>query len=250
VNDYTSVATLYDHYVTVDLDIPFFVDAIVGARGVLELMAGTGRVSTALVETGARVTCVDGSEAMLRVLRRKLGARLTGTLCADVSALPLRRGFDIALIPFNSFAEVLDQGAQRQVLAEVHRVLRPGGRFVCTLHNPLVRRRSLDGASRTLAQFQVDDGTWTVEAAGYIEPDGQVARSRQTYVCRGVDGGVRTWFEQDVRFALIERGEFEQLAAAAAFEVESLVGDYTGAAFDAATSPYLIWTLRSLGRAV
>jgi len=81
-------ADLYDSYVRVTQDIPFFLYA---ARqidgGVLELMCGTGRVSLPLVEAGVRLTCVDYSADMLAVLRRKLAAHhLRAELVCPVSA--------------------------------------------------------------------------------------------------------------------------------------------------------------------
>src|SRR5512136_1779589 len=74
--DYDGIAEIYDLYATADYDIPFFVSEVEKARGpVLELMAGTGRVSVPLLEAGAALTCVDGSRGMLEVLSRKLARR-------------------------------------------------------------------------------------------------------------------------------------------------------------------------------
>lgn len=244
MDDYAQVATLYDHYVRADLDIPFFVVAVAGAGCILELMAGTGRVSEALARTGAAVTCVDRSWEMLAVLRGKLGDAPTNVICADVRSLPLKTGFDAALLPFNSFAELVDREGQREALAEVNRVVRPGGRFVCTLHNPVVRRRTLDGTQRTVGHFTVHGDTWTVTAVGSVEPEGRVARSKQTYVCKSPTGEMRDRIEQEIRFALIGREEFESMAEEAGFVVDSLVGDYTGSPFDPSESPHLIWRLR------
>jgi len=73
---YDDVADLYDLHVTVDLDVPFFVNEAQRVCGkVLELMAGTGRVSIPLVEAGVELTCVDVSEGMLERLRAKLRAK-------------------------------------------------------------------------------------------------------------------------------------------------------------------------------
>ena len=51
--DYDSVAEIYDLYVTVDYDIPFFLSEAANAKGpVLELTAGTGRLSLPLARVG------------------------------------------------------------------------------------------------------------------------------------------------------------------------------------------------------
>ena len=67
------VAGLYDTYVNTTFDVPFFLNEAKGVSGeVLELMAGTGRVSIPLIKAGVRLTCVDRSSAMLTILEEKL----------------------------------------------------------------------------------------------------------------------------------------------------------------------------------
>ena len=91
-NDYGPVAHLYDIYVNVDLDVQFFVDCASTHSGpILELMAGTGRVSKGLVRANSAVTCVDISLEMLKVLRTKFADSTNAprTICADVRTLPL-----------------------------------------------------------------------------------------------------------------------------------------------------------------
>jgi 2-polyprenyl-3-methyl-5-hydroxy-6-metoxy-1,4-benzoquinol methylase len=59
------IADLYDVYVTTTVDVPFFLEELKTTSGpVLELMAGTGRLSLPLAEAGARLTCVDISGLM------------------------------------------------------------------------------------------------------------------------------------------------------------------------------------------
>ncbi len=46
-----------------------------------------------------------------------------------------------------------------------------------------------------------------------------------------------------IRFALLQRTEFEALAEASGFQIRSFYGDYTYAPFQEETSPYMIWVL-------
>lgn len=247
MNSYTSIAHLYDNYVVMDLDIPLFVEALDGADAVLELMAGTGRVSEVLVEAHPNVTCVDRSAAMLSVFRKKPKLAGMPAICADVCELPLGPNYDLVVLPFNSFAELTNREDQVRALAEVARVLRPDGRFICTLHNPAVRRQTLDGEARQIGRFRTDRGDWTVTATGSAR--GSLAESAQVYVCRDGHGRVVERLEQTVQFALIERKEFEEMAMAAGLVVESTRGDYEeGVVSD--SSPFLIWSLRRGRRAV
>ncbi len=111
------------------------------AHRVLELGAGSGLHTAALVRTGAHVTASDISSSALELLRRRLvalaGERLT-TRVADMETLPYESGsFDIV-----ACAGSLSYGEPNLVDAEVRRVLRDGGTFVCVdslNHNPVYR---------------------------------------------------------------------------------------------------------------
>jgi transposase len=59
---YARIAAQYDAFVTTDADIPFFVEFARQTSGpILELMAGTGRVTLPLLKSGAEVVAVDYS---------------------------------------------------------------------------------------------------------------------------------------------------------------------------------------------
>ena len=68
---------------------------------VLEVGAGTGRVTGLLLAAGARVVATERAPAMLEVARRQLGPPAQGRcalVCADARALPVRADWaDVAL---------------------------------------------------------------------------------------------------------------------------------------------------------
>ena len=136
--DYSKVADLYDVYVQTDIDVPFFIEEARGCRRVLELTSGSGRLSLPLLEAGVSLSCLDSSPEMLAALRKKCAARgfAPPVYTEDMTAFALPERFDLILIPFNAFAEITTPEAQRQALQAIHRHLEPGGRFICTLHNP------------------------------------------------------------------------------------------------------------------
>jgi ubiquinone/menaquinone biosynthesis C-methylase UbiE len=71
--EWDRVAPFYDNYAQATFDIQFFVQEATKIPGeVLELMAGTGRVSLPLVKAGVHLTCVDNTPEMLAILRQKL----------------------------------------------------------------------------------------------------------------------------------------------------------------------------------
>lgn len=100
----------------------------------LDLATGTGDLARALAAAGARrVVAVDFTPAMLAAARRKIGAdgaaRGRVALCAgDALRLPFADGaFDCAVNGF-LLRNVADLP---RALAELHRVLAPGGRLCC-----------------------------------------------------------------------------------------------------------------------
>lgn len=243
--DYDSIAEIYDLYVTADYDIPFFLQEAGGIEGpVLELTAGTGRLSLPLVQAGVQLTCVDSSRGMLDVLSRKLRERgLNAEVrCADVCRLELPISFQLAILPFQSFMEIVGEERQRQALAAVFACLAPGGRFICTFHNPAVRRAQVDGVLRIVGRFPTQDGTLVV--SGFEQGGHPVVERLQFFEFFGTDGQLRSKQLLPMEFAFVERDHFESMARDAGFHVLQLYGNYDRSPFDAGRSPVLIWVLQ------
>ncbi|MDH2424598.1 class I SAM-dependent methyltransferase [Sphaerisporangium sp. TRM90804] len=109
----------------------------VRGRRVLEIGCGAGQCGRWLAGQGAEVAAFDLSFRQLQHSRRiddGLGARLP-VVQADAGRLPFAgASFDLACSAFGALPFVADAGA---VLAEVRRVLRPGGRFVFSVSHPV-----------------------------------------------------------------------------------------------------------------
>ena len=94
-----------------------------GARDVLDLGAGTGKLTTRLVERGLDVVAVDPIAEMLELLRGALPA--TPALLGTAEQIPLRdNSVDAVLV-----AQAWHWFDPERAIAEVARVLRPGGRL-------------------------------------------------------------------------------------------------------------------------
>ena len=92
-------------------------------RACLDLGAGTGKFTRLLTRTGAEVTAVEPVEAM----RGQLQAALPGLriLAGTAQAIPLPAGAVDAVV----CAQAFHWFATLEALAEIHRVLKPGGRL-------------------------------------------------------------------------------------------------------------------------
>jgi SAM-dependent methyltransferase len=109
----------------------------VAGRRVVEVGCGAAAGSRWLASQGAQVVAVDLSAGMLR--HASLAADRTGVRAplvqADAVCLPLRSAsFDLACTAFGAVPFVSDSAA---VMREVHRVLRPGGRWVFAVTHPM-----------------------------------------------------------------------------------------------------------------
>jgi SAM-dependent methyltransferase len=109
----------------------------VAGRRVLEVGSGAGQCSRWLVAQGALAVGVDVSSAQLthgRTLDARAGIP-TVVVQADAQTLPFAdRSFDLACSAYGAVPFVSDSAA---VMAEVFRVLRPGGRWVFAVTHPI-----------------------------------------------------------------------------------------------------------------
>jgi len=109
---------------------------VAGAR-VLEVGAGSAPCARWLLRAGARPVALDLSARMLRHaadLGRSTGAAVP-LVQADAMQLPFRDGaFDLACSAFGAVPFVAEP---EQVMREVARVLRPGGRWVFAVNHPM-----------------------------------------------------------------------------------------------------------------
>lgn len=98
----------------------------------IDIGSGTGLLALCLAERVDRLWAIDISPLMGEYLRAKAAsAGLTNveTVTASAASLPLVDG-SASLVVSNYCFHHLDDAGKRRALDEVHRVLRPGGRFV------------------------------------------------------------------------------------------------------------------------
>lgn len=250
INNYDSVADLYDIYVPATFDIDFFVNETKKAPGeVLELMSGTGRVSIPLLEAGVKLTCVDLSARLNAVLEQKLHqlGLQTDVHQMDICQLELRKKFSMVIIPFHSFAHITSPDDQQKALQQIREHLLPGGTFICTLGNPTLRQIAVDGQLRLFRKYALPNTNgvlllWIVENKNLDDP--QVVEAMQFYEEYDTAGVLQSKRMLELHFRLSGKDEFEELAKATGFKVKAFYGNYDYSDFDE-NSPYMIWLLEN-----
>jgi SAM-dependent methyltransferase len=249
---FDKVADLYDYYVKVEFDIDFFLQEAKKIDGkVLELTCGTGRVSIPLLRAGVDLTCVDYSEGMLAVLQKKLEKNRLScrVLKMDISELSLQDRFDLIFIPFNSFSEIVDKSKHKLTLERIRAHLTDRGLFICTLQNPRVRVKSMDGRLKLLGKFPTDSGgSLILQSQLSYDASAHLAHGFQYYEIYNDSKELIDKRTLEMNFYLFARTEFEELVHSAGLRVEDLYGDYDCSGFDEDTSQFMICKLRKARR--
>lgn len=144
----------------------------------LDVPCGFGRHSVPLGRAGYRVVGVDRSESLLAEARRRAGGeRWPDLKRADYRQLPFADGsFDAAVNLFTSLGYLGDE-EDIKVLAEIRRVLRPGGRLVVeTMHRDVLVRRFRERDWQLLGE-----GRLLLEQRTF-DPRSGVAQTTQTLI--------------------------------------------------------------------
>ena len=196
----------------------------VGIEGrVLDLCCGFGRHSLALLELGLDVYGVDlSAELLAQAGDLPGGAALEGRLVrADARAVPFASAtFDGLVNLFSSFGYFGPEG-DLEVLDEIARLLRPGGRAILDLMNPPLVRSNLvphssterDGARLLESRVLRQAGRWVTKDVRLSLPSGEERRWRE-----------------EVR--LYETHELAELLAPRGLEITDVDGDFSGAPYD------------------
>lgn len=136
---------------------------------VLEVGAGPGLVTDLLIGRAPRVTAVEIDEGLAADLRARLAGRGVEVVTADVTALPLPAGRFSAVACFTMLHHVPGPARQDRALAELARVLRPGGLLLGTDGQDTPARRALhvDDVFEPVDPARLGE---RLTAAGFVDP--------------------------------------------------------------------------------
>ncbi len=124
-----------------DLETQFAIHAlgIQPHHHILDLCCGQGRHSIALAKTGLKVTGIDLSQEMLTIAQSTADeSDIPLSLHqADMRNLPnaMSNQFDAVINMFSSFGYLESENDDQQVLHQIHKVLKPGGKLLMDLLN-------------------------------------------------------------------------------------------------------------------
>ncbi len=168
-----SGADFYDRLVGPERTEVREVLALARKRGgaVLDIAAGSGRLTIPLVRSGIKVTAVDLSPDMLSRLRHALpNEPLLESVVADMCDFTLENRYDLAMIGATSIT-LLDRNDRFRLYANVQRHLSVGGVFACTIAGSI--------ASESLS----------VTIDKFVEVEGKDGPEEYIFSQQSVDGG-------------------------------------------------------------
>jgi SAM-dependent methyltransferase len=134
----------------------------------LDLACGHGRIANPLAERGVRVTGLDATPHFLELARKDASERGVDVeyVEGDMRSLPWSERFDRVLCWFTSFG-YFDDDENRQVLAEAHEALKPGGLFAVEMNHRdnLLRRYAAETVSERGDDLMIDRHRFDVQTS-------------------------------------------------------------------------------------
>lgn len=186
----------------------------------LDLCCGWGRHALGLSRRGYRVVGLDGSRYFIEKLAKDMlpsdRCRLA-PLRGDMRCLPLAgESMAMAYQLYTSFGYGTDSSEDMEVLAEVLRVLRPGGTYLLDLINWTLARRAFDG------KFEEEYDEFDVVEECRIDPETEILRIRRALLYR--DGRRPHIYEFEIR--MFDRAGLTSLLEKAGFRVVDFWGEF------------------------
>ncbi|HEV2980922.1 MAG TPA: class I SAM-dependent methyltransferase [Solirubrobacteraceae bacterium] len=188
-------------------DLALWLELAQRQRGpVLEIGAGSGRVSLHLARGGYAVTALDREPALLDALRERDDGATVRTVCVDARHFSLDgERFALCVVPMQT-VQLLDGAGRRSLFSNVRAVLNADGLLACAI---LGRVQPFDCARGDLGpapDTAVVDGVLYSSRATRVTLDGRrvtIERERRTRALAhraraGAAGATEPTFERDV----------------------------------------------------
>lgn len=215
---------------TIDASVAWIIHTLGLTNGdyVLDLGCGPGLYAYRMAQHGLAVTGVDISANSIAYARdfATKHARAVNYLCQNYLTLSMENQFEAALLIYGDYC-TFKPGDRRQLLANVHRSLHPGGYFVLDVTTRVLRsRHGLKNGWNASAGGFWRPGPHLVLEQGFDFPDEDIWLDQYIVVEEsGAMGVYRNWFQD------FNRESITAELAAGGFKVIHVGGDLCGAPF-------------------
>jgi SAM-dependent methyltransferase len=219
---------------------------------VLELGAGTGRITLGIAQDGISIHALEADPAMLEALRRKVAdqprdvqARVV-VVEGDMRRFQLREQFALIIAPFRALLHNLTDRDQLACMTRVREHLRPGGRFAFNVFHPSLEYMShhsgaLAGVWRWVGTVPLPDGGCVVRSeANKYDTVRQRVHSQHRYEEYAADGTLQRTFLHRLELAYLYAPDIRRLLMEAGFKSVQIEGGFDGRAFERDTDELVV----------
>lgn len=239
-------APLYDYFQSgIKGDVDFYLNYFRNYKGkILEIGAGTGRITIPLLKSGLDIIALDIAPKMLEILKKKVKKENISvkTICADMRGFKLKDKFDAIIITFRTFQHMYTVKDQIRALINVKKHLKPNGILIFDVYNPSLK--------------YIQAGDWQWQRDGTVQPAGAKRKFQVEYRNR-YDMSEQMMYQEfrftfpngnqkiaPLKMRFFFRFEIEHLLHLVDLEIKNLYGDFKKNKFEN-TSPEMIWVVTS-----
>jgi SAM-dependent methyltransferase len=227
-------------------DVAFYQAVCRGAKSVLELGSGGGRLLTVLAAPKRRILGLELEPELLALAKRNLRAlplakrKSVRVLRADMRDFELPQRFERVLLPYNALYCLLSKRAALACFHAARRALEPGGKLALDVWNaePFSRSPARTGADdpEPIVTLRHAGRTWDVFERSRVRRAQQRLDVSYTYVPRERGSALEIPIAQ--RYFL--SGEISDLLQRAGFAIEARYGDFSGRRFSARSAQLIL----------
>ena len=246
---YEGVGRFYDLFAD-NSDIPFFLKYAkkIGSP-ILDLAAGTGRVSFALAKEGHEVVALENSQSMLEVAKQKLKhaspvvANKVLLVEGDMTNFNLARNFELVIIP-NSIGHAMTAEEQLSTLQCVHNHLSDSGVFILDIYPGAMQYEHAEFKENPVP---LPDGT-TVERHGEIRSNmlNKIMTVNLQYIVRDSEQNIIEKVEVVSSAALLYNKDIDLLISHSGFVVVDELGGFDGQSYSSESGRRILILKKSM----
>jgi SAM-dependent methyltransferase len=226
--------------------------ALACAGPVLELGAGTGRITLGIAAAGVSVHALDADPGMLDKLRQKLAAapadvrQRVVVVTGDMRAFTLAERFALIIAPFRAFLHNLTEADQLACLNRVREHLRPRGCFAFNVFHPSLEYMArhtgaFAGIWRCAGTFARADGGCIVRSeSNRYDTVKRLVDSQHRYEEYGPDGTLTRMSLHQLQLAYLYPADVRRLLNEAGFTSVRIAGGFDGRPFENDTDELVV----------
>jgi len=235
-------ANLYDYFQHgVEGDVKFYLNYFKNFKGkILEVGAGTGRITIPLLKKGLDVVALDIAPRMLAILKKKAKEERFSpkAVCADMRSFRLKQKFEAIIVTFRAFQHLYLVDDQLKALKCFKKHLKPNGILIFDVYNPslkFIAKGNWQWHKDKIIRLPCVKGKVRVDYRNRYDMAEQMLHQEFRF---SYPSGKKEIVPFQMRFFF--RFEIEHLLSLAGFEIKNLYGDFKKNKFKSG-SPEMIW---------